>query len=448
MAGCFRSGPSLCRLFGLWRVAGLCSILICWLLLASAAQAQGGVKISGETVDEAGAPLVGVTVVLTPVDANWQPSGGMVARVSSNKKGRFAFGFAKAGDYVLSAELEGKQIASATVQMRDHERKPVYGPDGVIEDKTAAVDPANPVVALSVPRDASTVQVTLTFGEAGAAAAGGGAPAMGSQIVGSGLGDEVEAVLARIEARQYQAALDEIDALIAGNPELAPLYYLKGFTLVRKEQLAEAEQALRTCLALDPAIIGASGLLGQILGQQGQYAEAAEFMRRELDNTADPLARAPLLLGLGQALLETGDVPGAVAALEEARAIDPQNPDTRVQLIDAYIRSGNEEGAEKLLAEETDPRAGAILHFNLAAKMLRAEQWEKGAEHLRQALALDPGLAEAHNYLAQAYLALGRRADAIAEYEAYVAAAPEAHDAEQTRRIINALRQSLEDGAE
>lgn len=426
-------------------VATVCFAAMLAVFAAGMAHAQGGVKIAGKVEDDGGNPVVGVKVILTPIDANGQPTGGLVSRTKSNKKGKFAFGFAKRGDYNLSVEAEGQELLAATVKMRDGERKPLYGPDGLIEDRSGAVDPANPVVPLGIPRDAFSVDMVLTVGTpVPVASTGGSAADLGAQIVGSGLGEEVEALLAKLESHRYREVLDDVDALIADNAELAPLHYLKGYALVKTQSLPEAEVALRESLRLDPEISGASGLLGQILAEQGRFEEAVPALRLETGRTDDPATRAPVLLALGQALLETGEAAEAATILEEAQTLDPENPLTRVQLVDAYIRTGNEEGAERLLNEALDESAAAILHFNLAANMLRTERWERGAEHLRQSLALDPSMAEAHKFLAQALLAQDKRPEAIAEFEAYVAAAPDAADADQHRRLIDALKQNLE----
>jgi tetratricopeptide (TPR) repeat protein len=425
------------RLFG-WALAAT----IC--LAAMGVSEAVGLKISGKIADESGSIVVGATVALTPVDGSGQPTGGTVARVKSSKKGKFTFGFSKPGAYVLSLEAEALQILTASVSMRDGDRKPVYGPDGVIEDRTAPVDPGNPVVAVGIPSDAFDVTIDLTVGQPQAADAGGSGAALEREIIGSGLGDEVEDVLAKLEARQYGPAVEEVDALIVENPELAPLHYLRGFALVKLDQIVEAEQALCEALRLDPEITGASGLLGQILGEQARYDEAVPLLRKELERADEPSSQAILLLALGQALIETGQAAEAVAALEEAQKLDPENRVTRVQLVDAYIRSGRDEAAEELMSAGLDAQAAAILHYNLAANLLRAESWEKGIEHLHQALALDSTLADAHKFLAQAYLALDNRAEAISEYQLYLEASPDAADADQTRRLIDALRQVIE----
>lgn len=414
------------------------------LWLGGAALAQGDLRISGHVTDGSGAVMQDVQIVLTEMGPSGVPtSSARVIRSKTNKKGKFTFAFAKPGDYLLSVEGSELQVVSATVKIRGADRKPVYAPEGMIEDRTSAVPAANPTIGLGIPGDAFYVTVDLTLGEPPPAATTAGADEVAEQIVGSGLGQDVEAILAKFEARQFQAGLGEVEALIADDPELAPLHYLKGFALVKLGRLAPAETALRRALELDPDIEGVPGLLGRILGEQGRYEEAVTALSAALERAERPEQRAPLTLALGQALLETGQVERAVTVLEEAYSLNGQNETSRVQLVDAYIRAGRDEDAERVMGEDMQSEQAAALHYNLAANLLRAEQWEKGAHHMELALALQPGLAEAHKHLAQAYLAQGDRERALAEYEAYLAQAPEAEDAEQTGRLIDMLRRSL-----
>ena len=414
-------------------------------LLTGSALAAGNIRIKGSVTDRDGVAVIGAKVLLTPIDGSGNPSGEPAATVDSNKKGRYTFGFTKPGEYRLEAADGDLQMAEASIRFRGAQRKPVYGPDGRIEDWTGPVDPADPHVVLGIPPDAETVEVDLVLGTPAPAtgSALGGDHGAAVQIVTSGLGEEVESVLARLEAGQYEQALGAIDDMLADNADLAPLHYVRGFALVKLNRLDEAGEALEESLRLDPELHGASGVLGQVLGEQGRFGEAAEAMRRELSYTEEPATRFPLLLGLGQALFETGEVDAAIAALEEAHRFNPDNKLVNVHLANAYIRSDQGEKAAALIPEDGDPAQTAILHYNLAASLLKARQYESGARHMEKALELNPELAEAHKFLAQAYLSSGKMSEAISEYVLYLQMMPEAADAEMTRKLIEALKKNL-----
>ena len=75
---------------------------------------------------------------------------------------------------------------------------------------------------------------------------------------------------------------------------------------------------------------------------------------------------------------------------------------------------------EKLLAAGKD---SALLRFGLGNAYLRAGDAQCAAEHLRRALAFDPGYSAAWKLLGQALAATGRGADALAAYRDGIAAA-------------------------
>ena len=66
----------------------------------------------------------------------------------------------------------------------------------------------------------------------------------------------------------------------------------------------------------------------------------------------------------------------------------------------------------------------------------------EAADAYQSALRLQPDLAEAHWNLALAYDALRRPADAIAEFQAFIALSPTSPDADRARAFIAELQKS------
>lgn len=62
--------------------------------------------------------------------------------------------------------------------------------------------------------------------------------------------------------------------------------------------------------------------------------------------------------------------------------------------------------------------------FSRALQLARASQWQKGAEELKKALAIDPEFSDAHSNLGAHYIALNRFADATAELHQAIALDP------------------------
>lgn len=62
--------------------------------------------------------------------------------------------------------------------------------------------------------------------------------------------------------------------------------------------------------------------------------------------------------------------------------------------------------------------------FCRALKFVQAGKWQKGAEEMEKAVAIDPDFADAHSNLGAAYIALGRFRDASAELRHAIALDP------------------------
>ncbi len=421
------------------RIVAVFSLSLLAVVLASQRDALA-LKISGRVVDAEGNPVRKAQVTLQPAtDGKPDPAAGVRLSIRTNRKGKFIFGFAKGGEYLLSVEAGDLQLQEITVRMRDKDNHPPLLPDGtVIEDRTSPVDPAHPVVDLRIPRGiVYSVILDMKVGPPRRPEPAGG-------IVLAEDAREARAILAEVEAGNYARALEKLEELLPREQENAALWYVKGFALVKSGRAAEAEAPLRKAITLDPDLEGAWGLLGEVLAKEGRYDEAVEALRREIGRTEDPRQKALFELALGQALLELDRPAEAIPPLEEAHGVLPDNPQVALQLADAYIRTGAEQKADALISAGIPAHDAAVLHYNLAANLLRKKQYTDAIPHLEKAFELDPKMVQALSYEAQAWLSLGDRAKAIETYEKYLAAAPDAPDAADVKKIINALRQAPE----
>ena len=84
--------------------------------------------------------------------------------------------------------------------------------------------------------------------------------------------------------------------------------------------------------------------------KRGDYASARPHADKARDARAHRLHRAS---AVGQIQLETGDVPAAIASLEQSRRLEPNSPTVYFTLAKAYARAGREADAEKARAEFT-----------------------------------------------------------------------------------------------
>lgn len=98
------------------------------------------------------------------------------------------------------------------------------------------------------------------------------------------------------------------------------------------------------------------------------------------------------------------------------------------------------ESLEKLLGT---PRDGALLRFSLGLEFLKVDNAAKAAEHLREAVARDPGYSAAWRALGKALEAAARPADALEAYRSGIAAAQKKGD-KQAEKEMTVFARRLE----
>jgi arylsulfatase A-like enzyme/tetratricopeptide (TPR) repeat protein len=120
---------------------------------------------------------------------------------------------------------------------------------------------------------------------------------------------------------------------------------------------------------------------------------------------------------VGLAQWKTGQTAEALASLKKALAIDGAFAVTYHNLgtiqLDIFQRTGRPESRELAVADfrkavSLDPTYSPAL-YSLGVAYLQGSDFGRAIESLDQALALDPGLDEAHFFLGSAHLSLGHR---------------------------------------
>ncbi len=98
------------------------------------------------------------------------------------------------------------------------------------------------------------------------------------------------------------------------------------------------------------------------------------------------------------------------------------------------------ESLEKLIGT---PRDGALLRFSLGLEYSKMENGEKAVEHLRQAVARDPGYSAAWRALGKALESAGQDGEALAAYRDGIAAAQKKGD-KQTEKEMTVFARRIE----
>src|SRR5262249_10530368 len=176
---------------------------------------------------------------------------------------------------------------------------------------------------------------------------------------------------------------------------------------------AQAIQAFRKALELDPADFAARENLGQVLADSGQVSAGIA----ELENAAQEDRSGLAWCNIGIIRGRSGDVSGALTAFREAVRQDPA-PSTYHEELSAYIEeSGDVDGAlvEARDAVRRDP-AWSDAHARLACVLERSRDPE-ALDEFAEAIRLSPDDGETHRLFAFALEQAGRFEEALRELD-------------------------------
>jgi tetratricopeptide (TPR) repeat protein len=278
--------------------------------------------------------------------------------------------------------------------------------------------------------------------------------------------------LALCAGDRFESGVQTIrDAIAIADDPFA--HFSLGQALAGRTFMAEAAEAFRRSIALQPGVAAVHTALGQALASLGEHAGAAASFRSAL--TLDPSdpepyvgtgrllhqlgrpqealahfnaaielapARAEPWASLGRALLALDQADDAAAALCQAVTLDPDSAACHLQLGDIRRRQRDHAAAAACYrrAIELSP-AWPDAHLRLSNAVYDLGQFEAAAEAAAAAIALRQDDAEAHSSRGNALLALLRTEEAVAEYRTALRLQP--HSAAFLSNLGNALTDQL-----
>jgi tetratricopeptide (TPR) repeat protein len=195
------------------------------------------------------------------------------------------------------------------------------------------------------------------------------------------------------QALQEEGRLDEALAWyrqgLQREPDSARIHCNLASALEEQELHDEARARYELALRLDPAYAEAHNGLGFVLHDQGQFHEAMARYREALRFQPD---FAPAHCNLGTVLEELSDFEPALECFRAALRHDPNHTGAYAQMatmLRGKLPDDDLAAMDRLL---TDPTVSAgkrsALHFGLAQVRDARGEFDRAAEHLRQANAL------------------------------------------------------------
>lgn len=203
------------------------------------------------------------------------------------------------------------------------------------------------------------------------------------------------------------------DELPATAMPAVPEIDTSNFLPVVRNQLDEAIARLAE-LPYDP---DRNGRLGMMLAAYEQDASAAALFERawRLDK-----ATFAWPYYLGYARYDLGDLPGAVAAMRAALAINPSHPNARIKLAEFLLEAGDYETSRDEYRRVVKDLPGRVEGYIGLGKLANLDDSPREAlAHLEKANAIESRIGEVHFAMAEAWRKIGDTDAAARELELF-----------------------------
>ena len=221
-----------------------------------------------------------------------------------------------------------------------------------------------------------------------------------AEAISSPTGDDLKIIgLNYVLLDDYASAIQWLQTSVERDPNNKDAWYYLGRALYTKTRIAEARHAFLMVLTLDPQNSRAENNLGLIYESEGQPAAAIQAYRRAISwQELSPHPSEQPYVNLGNLLMEQGQTAEALAQLEKAVALAPENAFCHMTLGIAYRQQHRLEQAQHEMEKATrlDPD-NSTAHYQLGRvykeqhDLGRAQaEFEKTAELKARAAGLKP----------------------------------------------------------
>ena len=139
----------------------------------------------------------------------------------------------------------------------------------------------------------------------------------------------------RADADDNQRAISAADQGLKQYPRSPGLLTSKGLALREDGRLQEARQLLENALRLNPGLTQAQAVLADVLSRLGNHTSAIPLFRAVL---AVDEGNVESRVGLSRDLVAAGHTGEAIAELNQAKKLAPQNAQIRLELSQVYSK--------------------------------------------------------------------------------------------------------------
>ena len=222
---------------------------------------------------------------------------------------------------------------------------------------------------------------------------------------------------------QIDEGIAKVRKVLAVDPEVIEALTMLGNMHVKAGRFGEAIAAYQRALAVDPEYEGAAWSLALAYRDAGKLEEArAGFERvRQLN----PRGARPLYQ-LADLSVRRGDFAGAADILEKGLTLDGDRAAFLVKLGEARIELKQLDGAQAALLDAIKIKSDqSMAHYNLGLVYEGREEWPAAAIAYEAEIVVSPKLYQPHFNLAKLQTRAGRLADAVKNFRAAVEKNPE-----------------------
>jgi tetratricopeptide (TPR) repeat protein len=211
---------------------------------------------------------------------------------------------------------------------------------------------------------------------------------------------------AKLQQRDVHGAEEVLKRAVQASPKSTAAVVALGQFYFGQARLPEAGQQFRQALSMDPNDFTALFGLGMVEYQAGRKTEAEQIFSKLSRGTAKAVQGS-----LAAFLFQEGRSDEAVRELERLAKSDPADRRARTWLVNAYLSTGRNSDAEKLLAQALKKNRKDLEALLLRGEMaIMAQNFNQAESDLNRVVQLQPTAPAVHYVLARLYKA--RKEDA------------------------------------